>query len=113
MANKVKIAKEFFKASEDEDLNKIASMITDDFQFVGPLPEALNKKEYISFMESMIPAFSDWRFNLKSCEEEGQKVSCDSTISGKHTGKLVPPNMDPIPATNKTFKLPTERSTVY
>ncbi|MFX0116955.1 MAG: ester cyclase [Candidatus Hodarchaeota archaeon] len=112
MANKVKLAREFFKASEDEDLDKIARMITDDFQFVGPLPEPLNKTEYLGFLESLMPAFSDWRFNLSSCEEVDDKVSCFSSISGKHTGELAPPNMNPIPATNRTFKLPKETTTL-
>lgn len=112
MANKVKIAKEFFKASEDKDLDKVASIITDDFQFVGPLPKSLGKAEYLGFLESLFPAFSDWRFNLTGCAENDEKVSCNSNISGKHTGELTPPDGDPIPATNKTFKLPTESSTV-
>jgi hypothetical protein len=112
MPNKVKFAKEFFKANEEADLKKVASMITEDFQFVGPMPQPLSKTEYLGFMESMIPAFTDWRYNLGGCEEAEEKVSCTSSISGKHTGKLAPPNMDPIPATNKAFKLPTESSTL-
>ncbi|MHA1992081.1 MAG: nuclear transport factor 2 family protein [Candidatus Hodarchaeales archaeon] len=112
MANKEELLKNFFEAAEANDFSQVETMITDSFNFSGPVPKPLNKQEYMGFLKGNAIAFSEFKYNQANFNESGESCTCQVQVSGKHTGELVVPGMDPISATNKNFKLPRETVTV-
>jgi hypothetical protein len=112
MASKEELLKNFFDVTEANDFNKVQAMITDSFMFSGPVPEPLNKQGYIGFLKGNAVAFTEFKYNPTNFNESGETCSCNVQVSGKHTGELVVPGMNPLPATNKEFQLPEETVTV-
>jgi hypothetical protein len=108
MAQFIDLAKEFFKAIENNEYDKLANNLADNFVFEGPVPEPLNKEQYLAFVKNLMGAFSELKYQPVNFKEEGNQVTCDVELTGKHTSELRMPNMDPIPATNKVFVLPKE-----
>jgi hypothetical protein len=90
------------------DLGTVQSMMSDNFVFSGPVPEPLKKQEYMGFLKGNFKAFSEFKYNHSNFKESGEQCTCNVKVSGKHTGELEVPGMNPIPATNKSFELPTE-----
>jgi predicted ester cyclase len=105
------IVKAGLKAWESNDEQALASLIADDFQLTGPVPQPLGKQEFIGFMHAMLAALSDFAFNISSYEENGDTVIAKSHITGTHTGVLALPGLPSIPATGKKVKLPEEVQT--
>ena len=57
-------------------------------------------------MQAVVTAMPDWAFNITDIQEDGDKVTLKSHITGTHTGLLELPGMPPIPATGKKVALP-------
>ena len=105
----LEMAKKFLESAEQGNLDEIRNMVSDNFTFQGPVPEPLNIEQYIEFLQGTMKAFGEFKYNASNYMEEGGTCQCNIKITGKHTGELAMPGMDPIPATNKTFELPTEK----
>ncbi|MHA1984229.1 MAG: ester cyclase [Candidatus Hodarchaeales archaeon] len=111
MSSKEELLKKFFEAAEANDFSKVENMVTDSFTFSGPVPEPLGKQGYLAFLKGNSVAFSEFRYNHSNFSESCDNCTCRVQVSGKHTGELAIPGMNPIPATNKDFKLPGETVT--
>lgn len=113
MSKNMEIAKKFLQAIEDGNIEKVLPYLSEDFVFEGPVPQPLGKQQYAGFLQTISEAFSDFKYNVSDFSENDNAVSCNMKITGKHTGKLELPNMEPILATNKSFELPIQKSTVF
>ncbi len=96
------------KAWEVNDANTLASYLADDFVCKGPLPQPLNKEQYIGYMKAMMTAMPDWSFNAHILHEQGDTVLFVTQITGTHTGDLSLPELPIIPPTGKKIALPNE-----
>ena len=96
------------------DFETAKSMLADDFQFSGPVPEPIEKKAWLGMSSSLKTAFPDLDYHFKVIGAEGDVVRVISQLSGTHTGSfdLTSINMDLIPATDKTFSTKHEKSKV-
>lgn len=110
MSDKVNTLKGLLRAIEDANVEKATNFLAENFVFEGPIPQPLNKEQFTGFLHTMAKAFSDFRYNESDFSEEGDVLTYSLRITGKHTGELALPEMDPIPATHKSFELPTEKS---
>lgn len=108
------IAQNVLKAWEDGDLQKAASLITDDFSFSGLTPEPVGKEAFLGTQKVHNDAF-EWAFNPRNIRTAGNQVDCDIQIHAKHTGTYdVRPlglPVSPIPATGKSRDWPVEHLT--
>lgn len=104
----IDIVKAGLKAWESHDEQTLASLVADDFQLTGPVPQPLGKQEFIGFMHALLTALPDFAFNISSYEENGDTVIAKSHITGTHTGILALPGLPPIPPTGKKVNLPQE-----
>ncbi|MHA2174442.1 MAG: ester cyclase [Candidatus Hodarchaeales archaeon] len=112
MSDYIEKAQHLLQAIEEANVEKAATFLSENFVFEGPVPQPLNKEQFTGFLHAMSKAFAEFKYNSSNFSEEGDTVTYSLSITGKHTGELVLPNMDSIPATNKTFELPTEKSTI-
>ena len=94
---------------------KIAkTMLADDFQFSGPVPEAINAEAWLEMSASLKTAFPDLDYHFKVIGADGDVVKSTAQLSGTHRGSfdLTNMNMGLIPATNKAFSTRSEKTKV-
>src|ERR1044071_3929842 len=85
------------------DFVKTKSLLADDFQFSGPIPEPIDKEAWLGMSSSLKTAFPDLDYHFKVIGADGDVVKTTSQLSGTHTGSfhLTGMNMGVIPATDK------------
>ena len=96
------------------DFENAKTMLADDFQFRGPVPEPINKEAWLGMNSSLRTAFPDLDYHFKVIGTEGDVVRTTSQLSGTHTGSFDLTNMQMgvIPATNKTFVATREKTKI-
>ena len=95
---------------ENSEFKKVNELLTEDFSFKGPTPEALDKDEFIKMHKSILKGIPNFNYNVTNLKEENGKVKGTVQITGKHTGTLDLDmiNLPAVKATNKDISLPSE-----
>jgi hypothetical protein len=94
---------------EAGDIDKVASMTTDDLVFEGGMPEAVGKNEFIGMMKALVSAIPDWKFNAQNFQENGNIVRVIFQVTGTQTRTLSLPMLpQPVAPTGKHFQIPRE-----
>ena len=90
------------------------SMLADDFQFSGSVPEPLNKDAWLEMSMNLKSAFPDLNYHFKMIGTDGDVVRSTTQISGTQTGtlNLVNMNMGSTPATNKSVSAKTAKTRI-
>jgi predicted ester cyclase len=109
--NKRETVQALMDAVQKGDLEIAKTMLADDFQFSGPIPEPINKEAWLGMSASLKTAFPDLDYHFKVIGAEGDVVRATSQLSGTHNGNfdLTSMNMGVIPATNKAFSAKLEK----
>jgi predicted ester cyclase len=96
------------------DFENAKTMLADDFQFSGPVPEPINKESWLSMSTSLKTAFPDLDYHFKVIGAAGNVVRTTSQLSGTHSGSLdlTGMNMGVIPATDKSFVAAREKTKI-
>ena len=112
--NKRETVEALLDSVQKGDLEMAESMLTDDFQFSGPIPEPINKEAWLGMSTSLKNAFPDLDYHFKVIGTERDVVRTTSQLSGTHTGSFDLTNMQMgvIPATNKTFVTTREKTKI-
>ena len=108
--SKLDVVKDIFGAVEQGDPARAGQYMTEDFQFSGPVPEPVEKQQYIGLLTAMRKASPDWSFNLSDIHEHGDLVHATIQITGTQTEELdlTPMGFPRVPATGKAISLPAE-----
>ncbi len=103
--NKREIVQVLLDAVQRGEFKHVESMLTDDFQFSGPIPTPINASIWLSMSTSMKAAFPDLHYHFKVIGTEGNVVRASMQMSGTHHAPfdLSAVNMGLIPTTHKTF----------
>lgn len=90
------------------------SMLADDFQFSGPVPEPINKEIWLEMSINLKAAFPDLNYHFKMIGTDGDVVRSTTQMSGTHTGNLnlTNMNMGMTPATNKPVSAKTAKTRI-
>ncbi len=112
--NKRETVQALMDAVQKGDLEAAESMLTDDFQFSGPIPEPINKEAWLRISSSLKTAFPDLDYHFRVIGTQGDVVRTTSQLSGTHSGSfdLTGLNMGVFPATNKTFVATREKTKI-
>lgn len=112
--NKRETVQALMDAVQKGDFESAKSMLADDFQFRGPVPEPMNKEAWLGMSASLKTAFPDLDYHFKVIGADGDIVRSTTQLSGTHSGSFDLTNMDMgvIPATNKTFSAKREKTKV-
>jgi predicted ester cyclase len=112
--NKREIVQALVDSVQKGDFETAKTMLADDFQFSGPIPEPIDKGAWLAMSASLKTAFPDLDYHFKVIGAEGDVVRTTSQLSGTHTGSfdLTNMNMGVIPATNKTFSARREKTRI-
>ena len=112
--NKRETVQAFLDAVQKGDFETAKSMLADDFQFSGPVPEPIDKQTWLGMSASLRAAFPDLDYHFKVIGTEGDVVRATSQLSGTHTASfdLTGMQMGVIPATNRTIVTPREKTRI-
>ena len=112
--NKREIVQTLLDSVQKGDFETAKSMLADDFQFSGPIPEPINRDAWLGMSSSLKTAFPDLDYHFKVIGTDGDFVRTTSQLSGTHTGSfdLTNMNMGVIPATDKTFSAKPEKTKI-
>jgi predicted ester cyclase len=96
------------------DFESAKTMLADDFQFSGSIPDPINKETWLGMSVNLKAAFPDINYHFKVIGTQGDIVRSTTQLSGTHSGSfnLTNINMGIIPATNKTFSSKPEKTKV-
>ena len=112
--NKRETVQGLMNAIQNGEFETAKSMLTNDFQFSGPVPEPLNAEAWLGMSASLKAAFPDLNYHFKVIGADGDVVKSTSQLSGTHDGSfdLAGMHMGVIPATNKAFSVNLEKTKV-
>ena len=112
--NKRETVQALLDSVQKGDFENAKSMLADDFQFSGPVPEPINKEAWLGMSASLQTAFPDLDYHFKVIGAEGDVVKSTMQMSGTHSGSfdLTNMKMGVIPATNKAFSAKREKTRV-
>jgi predicted ester cyclase len=112
--NKREIVQALMDSIQKGDFENAKSMLADDFQFSGPIPEPINAEAWLEMSISLKTAFPDLNYHFKVIGADGDVVKSTTQMSGTHSGSFVLTgvNMGVIPATNKAFSARLEKTKV-
>ena len=112
--NKRETVQALMDSVQKGDFANAKSMLAENFQFSGPVPEPINAEAWLGMSVSLKAAFPDLNYHFKVIGAEGDVVRSTTQLSGTHKGSfdLTNMNMGVIPATNKAFSARLEKTKV-
>jgi len=112
--NKRETVQALMDAVQKGEFETVRSMLADNFQFSGPIPEPINAEAWLGMSASLKAAFPDLNYHFKVIGADGDVVKSTSQLSGTHDGSfdLTGMHMGVIPATNKAFSVNLEKTKV-
>jgi len=112
--NKRETVQALMDSIQKGDFENAKTMLADNFQFSGPVPEPINKESWLGMSTSLKTAFPDLDYHFKVIGAEGDVVRTTSQLSGTHSGSLdlTGMNMGVIPATDKSFVAAREKTKI-
>lgn len=112
--NKRETVQALMDAVQKGDLEVAESMLADDFQFSGTVPEPINRDAWLGMSTILKTAFPDLDYHFRVIGTEGDVVRATSQMSGTHTGSFDLSNMQMgvIPATDKSFVTTREKTKI-
>ena len=112
--NKREIVQALLDSVQKGDFETAESMLADEFQFSGPIPEPINRDAWLAMSSSWRTAFPDLDYHFKVIGTDGEFVRSTSQLSGTHRGAfdLTNMNMGVIPATHQSFASKVEKTKI-
>ena len=112
--NKRETVQALMDSIQKGDFEKAKTMLADDFQFSGPVPEPINAAAWLGMSASLMEAFPDLNYHFKVIGADGDVVKSTTQLSGTHRGAfdLTGMNMGVIPATNRSFSNKLEKTKI-
>ena len=112
--NQREIVQSLMNSIQKGDFNNARTLLADDFQFSGPIPQPIDREAWLGMSASMKAAFPDLDYHFKIVGADDDIVRTTAQLSGTHRGSLNLTNMKMgvIPATNKAFSANLEKTKV-
>jgi len=112
--NKREIVQSLMDSIQKGDFKNAKSLLADDFQFSGPIPQPINREAWLGMSASLKTAFPDLDYHFKVIGADDDIVKTTSQLSGTHRGSfdLTNMKMGVIPATKKAFSAKLEKTKI-
>jgi predicted ester cyclase len=112
--NNREIVQSLMNSIQQGDFKNAKSLLADDFQFSGPVPQPINREAWLGMSASLKTAFPDLDYHFHVIGADDDVVKTTSQLSGTHTGAfdLTNMKMGVIPATKKAFSAKTEKTKI-
>jgi len=101
MTDNKKVAKEFWDALNSQDWEKLASVVTPDFQHDNDVDFFYGREEVVELLKGTATEGLDYHQHIDRVTADGGIVVCEATWTGNHLM-----DMWGVPATGKSFAVP-------
>ena len=112
--NQREIVQALLDSVQRGDFEKAKSLLSNDYQFSGTVPETINGETWLGLHRNLKKAFPnlDYRFHVDGVE--GDVINISAELKGTHSGvlDLGAVGLGVTPATNKSFAMPREHGKV-
>ena len=112
--NQREIVQALLDSVQRGDFEKAKSLLSNDYQFSGPVPEPINGETWMEINKNLKKAFPNLDYHFHVDGVDGDVIKISAELKGTHSGvlDLSPVGLDVIPATNKSFATPREHGKV-
>jgi hypothetical protein len=112
--NQREIVQALLDSVQRGDFEKANSLLSNEYQFSGPVPEPINAETWLAIHKNLKKAFPnlDYHFHVDGAEGDVTKISAE--LKGTHSGELDlgTLGLGVTPASNKSFAIPREHGKV-
>ncbi len=84
--NKREIVQSLMDSIQKGDFKNAKTLLADDFQFSGPIPQPINREAWLGMSASLKTAFPDLDYHFKVIGADDDIVKTTSQLSGTHRG---------------------------
>lgn len=112
--NKRETVQALMDSIQEGDFEIARSMLSDDFQFSGPVPAPMDAEAWLEMSVRLKTAFPDLNYRFRVIGADGDVVRSTAQMSGTHSGAfdLTAMNRGLLPATHKTFSARLQKTKV-
>jgi predicted ester cyclase len=112
--NKREIVQSVMDSIQKGDFKNARTLLADDFQYSGPVPQPINREAWLGMSASLKTAFPDLDYHFNVIGADDDVVKATSQLSGTHRGSfdLTNMKMGVVPATNKAFSAKLEKTKI-
>ena len=112
--NQREIVQALLDSVQRGDFEKAKSLLSNDYQFSGPVPEPINGETWMEINKNLKKAFPNLDYHFHVDGVDGDVIKISAELKGTHSGvlDLSPVGLGVIPATNKSFATPREHGKV-
>jgi hypothetical protein len=112
--NQREIVQALLDSVQRGDFEKAESLLSNDYQFSGPVPEPINANTWLGIHKNLKKAFPDLDYHFHADRVEGDATTISAELKGTHSGALdlSALGLGVTPATDKSFALPREHGKV-
>ena len=112
--NALETVKTLIVAIQNGDFKTARTYLSDDFVFSGPVPEPINREQWLGMSADLKKAFPDLNYRFATDGTSADVVNITAQLSGTHNGSLDLTfiGMGIIPASGKAFKATIESGKV-
>jgi predicted ester cyclase len=94
----------FFAVVDSKQLDKLAEVDAADLDLVTPMGAFKGVEGHQQMLTGFATASPNFKHTVTRCIEQGDTISCEGTFAGDHTGPLMMPTGQAVPATGKHFE---------
>jgi predicted ester cyclase len=94
----------FFAVVDSKQLDKLAEVDAADLEMMTPMGAFKGVEGHQQLIKGFATASPNFKHTVTRCIEQGDTISCEGTFAGDHTGPLMMPTGQALPATGKHFE---------
>jgi predicted ester cyclase len=96
----------YFAAVDSKQPERLAEVDAPDLVMVTPMGTVKGAEGHQQMTAGFAAAFPNFKHTVGHCIEQGESISCEGRFTGDHTGPMMMPNGQSIPATHRHVEFP-------
>jgi steroid delta-isomerase-like uncharacterized protein len=105
MADPAQLARQWFQAIQDHDVDGAVQLLDPDVDFYAPAAQFKGTEAVRPFLQGYVDGFPDARFELSNVFASGDRAMVEARYVGTNTGAMQSPTGE-MPPTGKSVDLP-------
>jgi len=94
----------YFAIVDSKQIDKLSEIDAPDLEMVTPMGPSKGIEGHQQLVKGFATAAPNFKHTVTRCIEQGDTIACEGTFGGDHTGPLMMPTGQSVPATGKHFE---------
>jgi predicted ester cyclase len=95
------LMEKYFAAVDSKQPERLAEVDAPDIEMVTPMGTFKGLEGHKQLTAGFAAAMPNFKHTITRCIEQGETVACEGSFGGDHTGPMMMPNGQTVPATGK------------